>query len=193
MCGQIVEAQTAEITQLRTWLCEWYGVCNYGPKGAADDDCALSPSPGGPLSRGPPVHRLESRRRSIMKRAMLVSVLWVCVGAALVGTASQQKPDMTMCQDMAARHQKMMEEMKAMDARLDQEMTAMQAAQGQAKVDAIARVVTTLVEQRTHMRDRAMVMHAQASGHMMEHAGQGPAAMKQCPMMQQMMMKQPPQ
>ena len=34
MCTEIVEAQVAEITQLRTWLCEWYGICNYGPKGA---------------------------------------------------------------------------------------------------------------------------------------------------------------
>lgn len=33
MCGEIIEAQVAEITQLRTWLCEWYGICNYGPKG----------------------------------------------------------------------------------------------------------------------------------------------------------------
>ena len=102
-----------------------------------------------------------------------------------------QKPDMKMCQDMAARHQKMMEEMKAMDARLDQEVKAMQAAQGQAKVDAIARVVTTLVEQRSQMREKGMAMQGQASAHMMEHAGQGAAAMKQCPMMQQMMKGRP--
>ena len=34
MCTQIVQAQVAEISQMRAWLCEWYGVCNYGPKGA---------------------------------------------------------------------------------------------------------------------------------------------------------------
>lgn len=34
ICANIVETQVAEITQMRTWLCEWYGVCNYGPKGA---------------------------------------------------------------------------------------------------------------------------------------------------------------
>ena len=34
MCANIIETQVAEITQMRTWLCDWYGVCNYGPKGA---------------------------------------------------------------------------------------------------------------------------------------------------------------
>ena len=34
LCAQIVEAQTAEITQMRTWLCHWYHICHYGPKGA---------------------------------------------------------------------------------------------------------------------------------------------------------------
>lgn len=33
LCTQIIEAQTAEIRQLRQWLCQWYGICNYGPKG----------------------------------------------------------------------------------------------------------------------------------------------------------------
>ncbi len=33
MCEDIIIAQTAEIQQMRTWLCEWYGLCNYGPKG----------------------------------------------------------------------------------------------------------------------------------------------------------------
>ena len=34
LCESIVLAQSAEIEEMRTWLCEWYGVCNYGPKGA---------------------------------------------------------------------------------------------------------------------------------------------------------------
>jgi uncharacterized protein (DUF305 family) len=34
LCANIVEAQTAEITQMRAWLCQWYGICDYGPKGA---------------------------------------------------------------------------------------------------------------------------------------------------------------
>lgn len=28
MCEEIIETQSAEIVQLRTWLCKWYGFCN---------------------------------------------------------------------------------------------------------------------------------------------------------------------
>lgn len=34
LCEDIVIGQSAEIEQMRTWLCHWYGICNYGPKGA---------------------------------------------------------------------------------------------------------------------------------------------------------------
>jgi uncharacterized protein (DUF305 family) len=37
LCQNIVTTQTAEITLMRTWLCQWYGLCNYGPKGNAGD------------------------------------------------------------------------------------------------------------------------------------------------------------
>lgn len=33
MCKNIVLVQTEEIRQMREWLCEWYGFCNYGPQG----------------------------------------------------------------------------------------------------------------------------------------------------------------
>ncbi|MGV3519951.1 DUF305 domain-containing protein [Luteitalea sp.] len=33
MCEDIVVAQVTEIETMRTWLCQWYGLCNYGPKG----------------------------------------------------------------------------------------------------------------------------------------------------------------
>lgn len=32
LCEDIVLAQTAEIQQMQAWLCEWYGICDYGPK-----------------------------------------------------------------------------------------------------------------------------------------------------------------
>ena len=38
LCGEIIEAQVAEITQLRAWLCAWYGICQYGPKGQLGED-----------------------------------------------------------------------------------------------------------------------------------------------------------
>lgn len=30
-CEDIMAAQSAEIIEMRTWLCEWYGVCRNGP------------------------------------------------------------------------------------------------------------------------------------------------------------------
>jgi uncharacterized protein (DUF305 family) len=33
MCEEIVLAQVREIEIMRTWLCQWYGLCSYGPKG----------------------------------------------------------------------------------------------------------------------------------------------------------------
>jgi uncharacterized protein (DUF305 family) len=27
LCGNIVTTQSAEIAQMRTWLCQWYGAC----------------------------------------------------------------------------------------------------------------------------------------------------------------------
>lgn len=32
MCQGIITTQAAEIRQLQTWLCDWYGICNYGPR-----------------------------------------------------------------------------------------------------------------------------------------------------------------
>lgn len=64
---------------------------------------------------------------------------------------------------------------------------AASSAQGQAKVDAIARVVSTMAEQRIQMHTRIMTMNEQMMSHMISHAGQDAATMKQCPMMQHMM------
>ena len=33
LCENIIETQLAEIIQMRLWLCDWYGLCHYGPKG----------------------------------------------------------------------------------------------------------------------------------------------------------------
>lgn len=99
---------------------------------------------------------------------------------------AQAKPDMKACQDAMARHSQMMKETEAADARLQQQVKAMQAAKGQARVDAVAQVVSTIVEQRAAERARMMAMHEQMMMHAMSHAGQGAAAMQQCPMMQHM-------
>ena len=38
MCENIVLAQSHEIELMRDWLCAWYGLCNYGPKGSKGDE-----------------------------------------------------------------------------------------------------------------------------------------------------------
>lgn len=127
-------------------------------------------------------------KRLFVGSAVVLALVGVTAAARLperqpATQALSGQPDMKACQDAMARHSQMMKEMQAMDARLQEQVKAMQAAQGQAKVDAIARVVTTLAEQRGQMNQRMMSTHEQ----MMSHAGQGAAATQQCTMMQHMM------
>ena len=127
-----------------------------------------------------------------MRQTLVVSTLWLAlIGAAMAQQpnqprppAAQGAPDMKACQEAMARHGEMMKELETMDTRLQEQIKAAQAAQGQAKVDALARVVATMAEQRTQERQRMMSMHEQMMSHMMSHMGQGAAAMQQCPMMQ---------
>ena len=81
------------------------------------------------------------------------------------GAAAQQpQPGM---QGMMKMHEQMMAEMKANRARLDGLMKEMNSASGNAKVDAIAAVVTELVGQQNAMHERMGQMHE----HMMSGRG----------------------
>ena len=130
-----------------------------------------------------------------MRHALVASTLCLVLAGVAAGQQGQQTtqprppaaqgaPDMKACQEAMARHGEMMKELQAMDTRLQEQLKAMQVAQGTAKVDAVARVVTMMAEQRTQERQRMMSMHEQMMSHMMSHMGQGAAAMQQCPMMQ---------
>jgi hypothetical protein len=75
------------------------------------------------------------------------------------GSAAQQpQPGM---QGMMKMHEQMMAEMKANWARLDALTKEMNSASGNAKVDAIAAVVTELVRQQNTMQERMGHMHEQ--------------------------------
>jgi len=75
------------------------------------------------------------------------------------GTAAQQpQPGM---QTMMKMHEQMMAEMKANRARLDTLAKQMNSVSGNAKVDAIAAVVTELVRQQNTMYERMGQMHEQ--------------------------------
>jgi hypothetical protein len=79
------------------------------------------------------------------------------------GSASQgqQGPNM---QDMMKMHEQMMADMKAADAKLDALVKDMNAATGNAKVTAIAVVVTELVRQNRSMHEHMGQMHQQMMG-----------------------------
>ena len=64
-------------------------------------------------------------------------------------------------QNMMKMHQQMMSEMKANRATLDALVQEMNSASDNAKVDAIAAVVTELVRQQNTMQDRMGQMHEQ--------------------------------
>lgn len=67
-------------------------------------------------------------------------------------------------QDMMKMHEQMMAEMKAADTRLDALVKEMNAASGDAKVNAVAAVVTELVRQHKSMHERMGQMHQQMMG-----------------------------
>jgi membrane-bound ClpP family serine protease len=79
-------------------------------------------------------------------------------------TTPQAQPGM---QDMMKMHEQMMAEMKGNRARLDALVQQMNTASGNAKVDAIAVVVTELVRQQNTMHERMGQMHE----HMMSGRG----------------------
>jgi hypothetical protein len=67
-------------------------------------------------------------------------------------------------QDMMKMHEQMMAEMKAADTTLDALVKEMNAASGEAKVNAVAAVVTQLVRQHRSMHERMGQMHQQMMG-----------------------------
>ena len=79
------------------------------------------------------------------------------------GAQSAEQAPSSM-QHMMKMHEQMMTEMKAGDARLDALVNDMNAATGDAKVNAVAAVVTELVRQQKSMHERMGQMHQQMMG-----------------------------
>ena len=96
-------------------------------------------------------------------------------------------PMMEKCQAMMADREQVMSEMRAANAKLDELVAAMNAAKGEAKVEALARVVTEMAEHRKNAMGKMTAMQPEMMQHMMEHMRQGmmegnEKAME-CPMM----------
>jgi dihydroorotate dehydrogenase len=93
-------------------------------------------------------------------RLALVAALLMGV-VATSSSAQQPQPNMP---DMMKMHEQMMAEMNANDARLDALIKEMNAASANARVDAIAAVVTELAQQHKAMHQHMRQMHAQMMG-----------------------------
>lgn len=78
--------------------------------------------------------------------------------AAQAGHDHQTGKPMSM-PDMQKMHEKMMADMKAEQQKLDELVKTMNSAKGDARVDAIAAIVTQLVEHHRAMGERMSMMH----------------------------------
>jgi hypothetical protein len=111
---------------------------------------------------------------SRMMKSSLIVCFALCMAASV---ASAQAPKMQegdmppgknvygpQYAERQKAHREMMQKMEASNAKLDELVAAMNAAQGDAKVDAIAAVVNELVAQRRAMQARMAQVRAQHGG-----------------------------
>ncbi len=88
------------------------------------------------------------------------------------------------CGDMMKMHEGMKQKMQSMDEHLMSLVQEMNSAQGAAKTEKMAAVLTALVEQRHEMHQNMMSMQPAMMQHMMEHMQKGQSeGMSGCPMM----------
>lgn len=125
-----------------------------------------------------------------MKKIYALSAL---ILAALLGGsgalwAQQDEPEEMPqhCRQMMEHHQQMQQRATQMDQELETLVQRMNAAQGEAKVEATAAVVSELVEQRKAIGHGMMEMCSGMMGHMGDEAGEQ-SGMMSCPMMKGMM------
>jgi hypothetical protein len=90
----------------------------------------------------------------------------------MMGGPMMGGPMMDRGMKMMQMHQKMQDEMKAMDDEAEKLVAEMNQATGQNKIDAMAKLLTRLVEQRKTMTEKMGTMHADMMKMMME--GMGP-------------------
>jgi hypothetical protein len=114
--------------------------------------------------------RLAAAAAVILTVAVIFSTrsfnLSTSVAAQAPSTHSAQPPQQapSNMQDMTKMHEQMMAEMKAADSRLDALVKDMNGATGDAKVTAMAAVVTELVRQQKSMHDHMGQMHQMMMG-----------------------------
>ncbi len=97
------------------------------------------------------------------------------MGGGMMGKGMMGGPMMGRGMKMMELHKKMLAEMKAMEAETDKMVAEMNQASGPKKIDAMAALLTRLVDQRKTMNDKMGTMHAEMMQMMMESMGSGTA------------------
>lgn len=123
-----------------------------------------------------------------MKRWTLVAlILLFAIPFASAQTAKgKEKSAMAGCEAMMQQHEAMQKQMAGMDTKLQALVDDMNRAEGSAKVDKMAAVITEMIGQRSMMQKQMAEMQPQMMHHMMEHMQGGKEGMAgmNCPMMQ---------
>jgi len=120
-----------------------------------------------------------------MKQTISGLVLTLFLAPALFagtpdGDKSAMMPD---CMAMMQKHEAMQKHMAEMDVKMQKLVNEMNQANGSAKVDKTAAVVSELVAQRSMMHKQMMEMHPKMMGHMQGHMqGGAMKGMADCPM-----------
>jgi ABC-type glycerol-3-phosphate transport system substrate-binding protein len=109
--------------------------------------------------------------RPVLLLAIALALAPIVAATTIAAYASPaqgaQSPAPSNMQQMMKMHEQMMAEMKAADSRLDALTKDMNAAKGDAKVNAIAAVVTELVQQQKSMHAHMGEMHQMMMNGMM--------------------------
>lgn len=127
--------------------------------------------------------------RSILALALSVAA-WSPVGvrSAEPAEGKMMMPGKMMerCQEMIEQKQKTAADIKTQDNQLAGQLTKMNRAPEGKKLDLLAALVTTMVEQQTAMNARKAKMEEEMMKHMTKHMQMGMESMSQCPMMKGM-------
>jgi Spy/CpxP family protein refolding chaperone len=107
-------------------------------------------------------------------------------GMMMEGGMMSETNMMQRCQEMKAQKDKMTADMNAQDAELVAQTAEMNSAPPNKKLDAMAAIVTRIVEQRAVMNVRKAKMDEEMMQHMMQHMQMGMESMSKCPMMMDM-------
>lgn len=104
--------------------------------------------------------------------------------------AMHEEGSMMDCQQMQAKMLEMQAKQKEMQSKLDELVQEMNATSGAAQQQAMAELLTSMVEQRASMHDMMAKKQPMMMQHMMAHMHSGETGgMSDCPMMKSGMMK----